>query len=152
MVQALPDFLQETKYQNITQNNKTVFQKAFNTDLSCFAWLPNQPKRFAYLQGMLPIQRNGDWLSKFPVKQEVGCWIAKPDQALFVDVGGGRGHQCSSFKAKYPELTGRIILQDLPQTLANLKPIEGVEFMEQDFFKPQDIKGSSTSGFVIPID
>lgn len=97
----------------------------------------------------MPIQRTADWLSKSPVKEEVGSWVAKTDQALFVDVGGGRGHQCSSFKAKYPKLTGRIILQELPQTLANLRPIEGVEFMEQDFFKPQDIKGSSTSSFII---
>jgi demethylsterigmatocystin 6-O-methyltransferase len=85
VVQALPDFLQETHYQNITESNKTVFQKAFDTDLACFAWLPNQPKRFSYLQKMMPIQRTGDWLSEFPVVEEVGDWKAEEGQAVFVE-------------------------------------------------------------------
>jgi hypothetical protein len=31
---------------------------------------------------------------------------------LFVDTGGAMGHQCIALKQKYPELPGRIILQD----------------------------------------
>ncbi|MCJ1405556.1 hypothetical protein MMC11_008784 [Xylographa trunciseda] len=47
-----------------------------------------------------------------------------------------------AFKAKYPKLPGRVILQDLPQTLEHVQPIPGVEVMVQNFFEPQAIKGS----------
>ena len=92
------------------------------------------------------VQRAGalDWLSVFPVEKEVGAWSAEPDKALFVDIGGSFGHQCIAFKARYPKLPGRIILQDIPQTLEHVKPIEGVEIMVQNFFEPQVIKGTLT--------
>ena len=91
------------------------------------------------------VQRAGalDWLSVFPVEQEVGAWSAESDKALFVDIGGSFGHQCIAFKAKYSKLPGRVILQDIPQTLEHAKPIEGVEIMVQNFFEPQVIKGTS---------
>ena len=82
-----------------------------------------------------------DWLSVFPVEEEVGTWSTEPNKALFVDIGGSFGHQCRAFKAKYPNLPGRIILQDIPQTLEHVPPIEGVEVMVQNFFEPQAIKG-----------
>lgn len=89
------------------------------------------------------IQRADDWLSVFPVEEEVGSWVAEHEKALFVDVAGGFGHQCMGFKEKYPQIPGRLILQDLPQTLAHMQPIEGVEIMAQNFYEPQPIKGKS---------
>ena len=143
--QELPDYLAETKYKNITDNSQTVIQKAYNTDLPGFIWFPSQPKRFAYFQQVMTVQRAGalDWLTVFPIEKEVGTWTAEPNKALFVDVGGGFGHQCLAFKAKYPKLRGRVILQDIPQTLEHVQQIEGVEIMVQNFFEPQAIKGES---------
>lgn len=142
--QELPDYLAETKYKNITDNGKTVIQKAFNIDIPGFIWFPSQPKRFAYFQQVMTVQRAGalDWLSVFPVQKEVGTWSAEPNKAVFVDVGGGFGHQCLAFKSKYPNLDGRVILQDIPQTLEHVPPMEGVEVMVQNFFEPQAIKGA----------
>jgi hypothetical protein len=34
---------------------------------------------------MMPIQRTGDWLSEFPVLEEVGDWKAEEGQAVFVE-------------------------------------------------------------------
>ena len=112
-------------------------------DLPGFVWFPSQPKRFAYFQQVMTVQRAGalDWLSIFPVEEEVGLWSAEPNKALFVDIGGGFGHQCVAFEAKYLNLTGRIILQDIPQTLEHVQPPEGVEVMVQNFFEPQAVKG-----------
>lgn len=141
----LPNYLAETKYKNITDNGKTVIQKAYNIDLPGFIWFPSQPKRFAYFQQVMTVQRAGapDWLSVFPVEKEVGSWSAQPYKALFVDIDGGFGHQCLAFRAKYPKLPGRMVLQDIPQTLEHVPPIEGVEVMVQNFFEPQAIKGES---------
>ncbi len=114
-------------------------------DLPGFVWFPSQPKRFAYFQQVMTVQRAGaqDWLSVFPVEKEIGTWSVEPDKALFVDVGGGFGHQCIAFRAKYPDLSDRIILQDIPQTLEHVQPMEDVEKMVQNFFEPQRIKGKS---------
>jgi demethylsterigmatocystin 6-O-methyltransferase len=142
-LQALPDFLAETKFQDIVDGSHTVFQKAFNTDLSCFTWLPTQPKRFLYIQRQMAVQRDKDWLDVFPVEKEVDSWSAEPDKALFVDIGGGMGGQCRGFRAKYPKVPGRIILQELPQLVERLPPMEGIEKMAQNFFEQQTIEGAS---------
>ena len=135
--QELPDYLAETKYSNITDNGKTVIQKAYNMDLPGFVWFPNQPKRFAYFQQVMTVQRAGalDWLSVFPVEKAISGWSAHSDKALLVDVGGGFGHQCLAFRAKYPKLPGRLIPQDIPQTLEHVRPMESVEKMVQIFFR-----------------
>jgi hypothetical protein len=87
----------------------------------------------------MSVPREGDWFDVAPFTQEVSPF--NPERAHFVDVGGSIGHQCARLKAKYPNLPGRIILQDLPETIKAARPIEGVEFMAHDFFKPQPVKG-----------
>lgn len=79
------------------------------------------------------------WLSVYPVEQYTEAW--KPETPVYVDIGGGIGHQCAEFKAKYPNLPGRVILQDLPYSIENALSTPGVENMVHDFFQPQPIRG-----------
>lgn len=136
----LPEFLAETKYADITDNTKTPLQKAFNTDLPGFIWFPNQPKPFEDFQRFMTVQRNGaaPWLSIFPFKELLGDFHGK---TVFVDIGGGFGHQCIAVKETFPELAGKIVLQDLPQALQHVPSIDGVEVVVHSFFKPQVAKG-----------
>lgn len=65
---------------------------------------------------------------------------------LFVDVGGAMGHQCVAFKQRYPDLKGRVIVQDQPQVISQIQanPLPGferIEAMAHDFFTPQPVKG-----------
>jgi len=66
-----------------------------------------------------------------------------PERVLYVNVGGGIGHQCAEFRNKYPasQIPGRVVLQDLPATIERALPTEGVENMAHDFFQPQPVKG-----------
>ncbi|KAH9212464.1 O-methyl transferase B, partial [Leptodontidium sp. 2 PMI_412] len=143
---ALPDFLKDTGYRNITSNTNTPFWKAFNTPLSCFEWLPDQRDKFGYFQHSMMIPRGtNDWLSVFPLERELAEWKSVGDEeerVLFVDVGGGRGQQCVALRKKYSELKGRVVLQDLKETVERRPEIEGVEVMVQDFWKPQAVKGA----------
>lgn len=85
------------------------------------------------------------WLSVYPVAREVEGWDSKDNtRAIYVNIGGGIGHQCKQFKDKYPDLPGRVILQDLPHSIAKALPTPGVENMEHDFFQPQPVKGSDS--------
>lgn len=87
----------------------------------------------------MSVPREGDWLDVAPF-QDVSV---ESERALFVDVGGSIGHQCARLKQKFPDLKGRIVLQDLEETIKNAPPIEGVEMMSHDFFKAQPIKGKN---------
>jgi demethylsterigmatocystin 6-O-methyltransferase len=62
-------------------------------------------------------------------------------ETVFVDVGGGFGHQCIAVKETFPELSGKIELQDLSQTLQHVPSIDGVKVVEHNFFEPQIAKG-----------
>ncbi|KAK7744784.1 hypothetical protein SLS62_010017 [Diatrype stigma] len=59
---------------------------------------------------------------------------------------GAKGSQCIAFKQRYPDLPGRIILQDVPQVVEEtrrnpLPGFEGIETECNDFFTSQPIKG-----------
>jgi demethylsterigmatocystin 6-O-methyltransferase len=80
------------------------------------------------------------WLDAYPWRERTQGVAA--DQALFVDIGGGRGQQCEALRAALPDLPNRVILQDLPTTIAQAPKHAGVEAMEQDFFHPQQVRGA----------
>ncbi|KAK7752639.1 hypothetical protein SLS62_005408 [Diatrype stigma] len=69
---------------------------------------------------------------------------------IFVDVGGAAGHQCIAVRDKYPDLAGRIILEDMAHVLDQVKanPLPsfgGIETEPYDFFKQeQPVKGMSS--------
>jgi demethylsterigmatocystin 6-O-methyltransferase len=88
----------------------------------------------------MSVPREGSWLDVVPFP-DVATSMDSSDRAAFVDIGGNIGHQCARLKAKYPNLSGRVVLQDREETIKNAPSIEGVEFMVHDFFTPQPVKG-----------
>ncbi|KAL8967831.1 MAG: hypothetical protein Q9183_002745 [Haloplaca sp. 2 TL-2023] len=64
------------------------------------------------------------------------------DEVFLVDVGGGRGHDISALHQRFPDLPGRLVLQELPETFKGLPAIDGVDFMAHDMFTAQPIKGA----------
>lgn len=64
-----------------------------------------------------------------------------PDAVLIVDVGGGRGHDMEAFKEAFPNQRGRLVVQDLPTTIDEIRHlIIDVKAMKHDFFISQSIK------------
>lgn len=143
--QTLPTFLAENKYQDVTDAAHTAFQKAFPTELPAFMWLPTQPERFGPLQQVMTVQGavGVPWFTVFPFEHELAGFDG---QHVLVDVGGGFGHQCAALLGAFPQLKGKLVLQDLPQALAHLPPgmaiPEGIEAVGHDFFQEQPIKGA----------
>lgn len=80
------------------------------------------------------------WLSVFPIAEEVKD-LTDPDRYVYVNVGGGIGHQCAEFKRVHPNVPGRVALEDLPHSIVNALSTEGVENIAHNFFEPQPIKG-----------
>ncbi|KAK2767830.1 hypothetical protein FQN54_003991 [Arachnomyces sp. PD_36] len=147
VINATPDFLAENKYQDITSNTNTPFHKAFNTELTIFGWLLEHPKHFESMQKVMATLEGLEWTEGFTLldneAQKIPSSPPQPtEKPFFVDVGGGHGHQCVQLGKKYPNLLGRLVLQDLPEAVDKLPQIEGVKAEAYDFFQKQPITGA----------
>ncbi|CRG83544.1 Demethylsterigmatocystin 6-O-methyltransferase [Talaromyces islandicus] len=147
VLNSTPDFLAETGYKNITDTAKTPFQKAFNTELKPFEWLPQHPKLFASMQVVMTSLQSSNWTEGFDVFDKkiksLSATTTRPSEPpFFVDVGGGYGHQCVQLLKKYPCLHGRLILEDLPEAIEKAERVDGIKYLTQDFFEPQTVKAA----------
>lgn len=80
------------------------------------------------------------WLDSYPIEQR--SQGLAPKQTLFVDIGGGIGHQCIALRERLSAVKNKVILQDLDVVVAQAIKHEGVETMAYDFWQLQPIKGS----------
>ena len=141
--QQLPKLLADTDYQNPTDPAKCGWQLGHQTNELPFVWILSRPDKFTQFNLWMTAQREGQntWLDVFPFEQQL-CHGLTPEKALFVDVGGGIGHQCLALKTKFPTVQGRIILQDRAEALQMALPMEDVEKIAYDFWTPQPITGA----------
>ncbi len=67
-----------------------------------------------------------------------------PNAPLLVDIGGNTGYDLAGFHKANPDRRGRLILQDLPVTVAKVDAaaIAPIEPMGHDFFQPQPVHGA----------
>ncbi|KAA8642486.1 uncharacterized protein ATNIH1004_011431 [Aspergillus tanneri] len=84
------------------------------------------------------------WHVKYPVKEKLA---ARPvsTKPVIVDVGGNQGVDLQRFADTFPDLECRLILQDLPETLAGIpgKLDSRIKPTVYDFFTEQTVKGKS---------
>ncbi|KAJ1561231.1 hypothetical protein HK405_004538 [Cladochytrium tenue] len=150
-VLALPEFfLSQPSPTNPTDPLHCAFQVGQKTDLHPFEWGAKRPELQATFMRFMTSQREGlpgvfdaiDFEVEF---FQVGAGGA--DTPLFLDIGGGVGHQALALKTRYPGLVGRVVLQDLPPVIELAKGLEqpgfdGIEVMPHDIFTEQPVKGS----------
>ena len=100
---------------------------------------------------MTALQGN-EWVEGFSLLEKKIAEIEKDEKEadkkekerkkkVFVDVGGGHGHQCSQLLKKFPTLKGKVVLQDLEEVVSNVQ-LEGVGVQVHDFFESQGVKGT----------
>ena len=89
----------------------------------------------------MSVQRMGQksWLDVFPSQRFMQDETS--EAPLFVDVGGGIGHQCAALKARFPNIARQVVLQDLLGAIEHAIPTDGVEPMVHDFWSEQPVKG-----------
>ncbi|KAL8723889.1 MAG: hypothetical protein Q9166_008229 [cf. Caloplaca sp. 2 TL-2023] len=86
-----------------------------------------------YLDDYMVIRRFGlaTWFETLPMAQTLcpGTKMVK-DAVLLVDGGGSSGHELVPFHKAYPDVHGRLILQDLPKVVGKVEseaPPQSVE-------------------------
>lgn len=139
--QELPDYLKANEYKNPDQLLDAAFHKAYNTKLPFFPWMQQYEEKIRYFHPSLTAFESPSlWTTVVPLTEKLQ--EADGKAPLFVDVGGGHGYQCRDFrKATKEKFPGRVINQDLPETLAEAPKYDDIEMMVQDFYKEQRIKG-----------
>lgn len=92
-----------------------------------------------------------DWYDFFPVNKILFKDAdPSPDSVLLIDIAGGEGHDADAFHKRFPNHPGKVILQDLPPTIDNIKEGQidsAVVQMKHDFFTEQPIKGAKAYYF-----
>ena len=151
-MQALPEYLKSINYQNPGDPEETpsLFQYTYNTDKDFFDWIHERPEALAAFKRVMAdfsaLERSKldrGLSSIFPFEKVLGRNVSGSEAAL-VDVGGGRGQLVEDIRKFLPNFQGRLVLQDLPQTLSSSPPLDAVEKMPYNFFEqPQPIKGLS---------
>lgn len=136
------------------------FQWTYNTDLSYFGYLHQNPEKLKHFETFL--SANGGtrkyWIEWFPVESEilsaiqgVGSVENEANAPLVVDVGGNKGHDLERFLARFPQAKGRLVLQDLQSTIDNIQDLSpGIQAMPHDFFTPQPVKGEKRKQSSLP--
>lgn len=149
----MPSFLKKTGYKNPQDEFNTIFQTAWNAPGEHqFAWFGKHPEKLRFFNDYMATRRQPalSWLSVYPVLEELGDWEAfDPGRPVYVNVGGGIGHQCKQFRERFPALPGRVVLQDLPHTVAEALPTPGVENIAHNFFEPQPVKGKFSAASLV---
>lgn len=149
-VNAMPQFLRETKYADMTDQTHLPWHLGHNEDTteSVFKWVLERPEVMKSFMGWMAGQRDGlpSFLSVVDFDAEFASG-ARPGAPVFVDVGGSMGHQCIAVRQRYPDLAGRIVLQDLPETIERVKAdplpgFDGIEAQPYNFFTPQPLIGA----------
>lgn len=86
------------------------------------------------------------WHEKYPMEERLAGQLSKSAEGkvTIVDVGGNRGFDLSRFLEHFPGFTGRLVLQDLPETFVGMQDEldERIECCAYDFFTPQPVKGT----------
>jgi demethylsterigmatocystin 6-O-methyltransferase len=135
-----------------TPDSLTAFQAGHNTsEKDMYVWFEDHPvQQDAFYRFMKTVNTGmPTWLDVVAFDKEIAS-NAKPDEIIFVDVGGGFGWQCQALRNTFPDLSGRVILEDRPDVIAkgraaeDITPYEqlGIEPVNHDFFTAQPIKGA----------
>jgi hypothetical protein len=96
----------------------------------------------AFMAGSL--ETRPDWFDAFSA-QNILLRGAKCDDSavLLVDIGGGEGHDLEAFHRRFPEAPGKLVLQDLPPVIDNIKSLNAaITRQKHDFFQPQPVQGA----------
>lgn len=131
-------------YKCPTDTLNCPFQWTYATDLSYFGYLHQNPEKLKHFETFL--SGNGGtrkyWIEWFPVESEILSNGAENDTPLVVDVGGNKGHDLERLLARFPQANGRLVLQDLQNTINNIQDLSpGIQPIPHDFFTPQPVKG-----------
>jgi hypothetical protein len=147
----MPFYLEKTGFKDVS-SPPGPFEHALNYSGGHFRWLVDTPDMLNSFNSFMSGQRQyrTNWYDTFPVDEilypkeesESGDG-ASEESTLFIDIAGGGGHDIEAFHKSYPDAPGKLVLQDLPETIDQIEQLSPtITRMKYDFFTEQPIKGA----------
>lgn len=122
---------------------------SYNTKLHYFQWIeqPGMEERHKAFGKHMSFKDMGKkWYDPSNVDvQEIFGYPKDPKAVLMVDVGGSIGHDLIGFHNQYPDVPGRLILQDLTAQIEKIDRTtfpKSIEAQGYDFFTPEPVQGA----------
>ena len=151
-VHALPFYFEKKGWQKPEDYNYSAFHMGVNTHMGMWEYLNEDPERMKiFNSGMrsLATVANND-KGPYPFDQELNKEPLVHSQAALVDVGGGRGQALERIRQDFPNLQGRLILQDQESVVADAKAgglSPEIEAQGASFFEPNPVKNARAYHF-----
>ncbi|KAL9096998.1 MAG: hypothetical protein Q9165_000962 [Trypethelium subeluteriae] len=142
---GMPKYFRTNGYRCPTDPLDGPFQYAFQTKREAFNYwhqFPSILENFnTFMEGVRGSRHH--WIEWFPVQERILTGFeGHQDDVLLIDIAGGRGHDIEAFRHKFSEVKGKLILQDLPAVISDIKMLdENIQRQEYDFFTPQTVQG-----------
>ena len=115
-------------YRSPTSVASGPLQHTFTTDLPSFEyWATLSGDVLQNFNTYMTGNRSSrpSWIEWFPVEHSVLRGAKEDDGAvLIVDVAGGRGHYLETFRQRFHNAKGRMILQDLPHVISDVQDLD----------------------------
>ncbi|OQE46563.1 hypothetical protein PENCOP_c001G01452 [Penicillium coprophilum] len=141
------EFSRKRGWVNPTNSHDTSLMYAYGTEKNVFDWVHDSGygKHLNDYLGGYNLGRPC-WMDPdvYPVKEIlIDGADSSPDAPFLVDVGGNMGHDLTRFHSRYPNAPGKLILQDLPMMIHQIKDLDpAIIRMEYDFHQEQPVKGA----------
>ena len=118
----LPDWLQSHQYREPVGILPTAWSSVIHTNKHPYGWLADNPWALELAQANMRIQREGRPLFFNALEFEKRfAHNATSSTVLFVDVSGSTGPQSRTLRQRFPDLPGRVLLQDRPEVIERTK-------------------------------
>lgn len=126
------------------QSQRTAFEIGQQSSVDFYTWLEHHPVQGGAFHRFMEAQFASlpSWLTVVPFDSEL-AQSTTAETPTFVDVGGGKGQQCVALYEKFPQLAGRIVLQDRAAVLDEAITSSRVERMAYDYLTEQPVKGET---------
>ena len=118
-VLAIPDFGSSESWKSIGDYNRGPFQVGFVTELGYMEYLQANPQRIKSWNSGMRAGKIGHRTSAFPYGEALERDPCEDNGIAVVDVGGGRGQALEAIRGDWPQMRGRLVLQDLPGVIAD---------------------------------
>ncbi|KAJ5107932.1 hypothetical protein N7456_004607 [Penicillium angulare] len=143
--QNLPGYLAKTSYKEPTDINVNNYSDSDPDGLNFFGRLGKSPECLEAFTGHMEAWTawKTPWTEVYDTSKLLEGAKLDDNSPFVVDVGGNTGIDITHVLHRHPELpAGALVLQDLPEVIANAKVDKNITAMVHDFFLPQPVKGS----------